>query len=40
MSIINKPRDAEKATLHLCETEIGAKQVRRVLAVLEYGAVV
>lgn len=30
----------EQTPLHLCETEIGAKQVRRVLAALEYGGVV
>jgi len=30
----------EQTPIHLCETEIGAKQVRRVLAAMEYGGVV
>jgi putative toxin-antitoxin system antitoxin component (TIGR02293 family) len=30
----------DQTPLHLCETEIGARQVRRALAALEYGGVV
>lgn len=30
----------DQTPIHLCETEIGAKQVRRVLAAMEYGGVV
>lgn len=30
----------DETPLHLCESEIGARQVRRVLAAMEYGGVV